>query len=181
MKRQLCLSGLLLFLTSPAIASYFYLGPTLTYQSYYAGDSLSYQAYSPRLTAGVATWYDQWLFLAAEGFGSFKDYQYNDNRDGNLTLRTRYSFGFSALPGVYLDNVLTGYLRFGANFANFSEVDAIRRGFQSGIGLAYHCTPSWDVRAEYDFTRFNTVGSIGSPREEEYTISVLYNFNHIDW
>lgn len=174
LKKVSSLLTLLCLSTSPVYAG-LYLGPTVTYESFYM-DDLRYQAISPRLTVGYGDWYTNWMYLGAEAFGSPKDYHLNNNDTLDQTLKVRYSFGGSLIPGIYLDNIVMGYLRLGVTYAKFSQTDQTVPGIQGGIGLDVTAIDCWHVRGEYDFAKFRQVGAVDNPRSDEFSVSLIYHF-----
>ncbi len=173
--KKFLFAALLLMCAAPAFAANYYLGGSLAYDSYYQND-LRYTSFSPRLVGGYGGWWSRWIYMSAELYGTPKDFRRRNDDLPNQTLEEKYSFGASLIPGVYLDNLVMGYARFGFQFANFNQTNSIRRGLQTGLGLDYAATPCWHVRGEYDYTRFDNLGIVGSPQLNEYALTVIYHF-----
>lgn len=174
--KKFLLPGVLLFLcAAPALAANYYLGAALAYDAYYLNE-LRYQSFSPRLVGGYGGWWTKWIYMAGELYGSPKDFKRSNNPQPNQTLKEKYTFGASLIPGVYLDNLLTGYLRLGVQYTKFDQTNSTRQGLQTGLGLDYAATGCWHVRGEYDFTKFDHLSNVGSPRLNEYVLSVIYHF-----
>lgn len=174
--KRIRLSGLLLMCCAmPVFAGSYYLGPTVTYESFYI-NSIRYQAISPRLTGGYGGWMNQWVYLGGELFASPHDFKYNDNPQIDQTLKVNYTFGASVIPGVFLDNLVMAYARLGLLYAKFSQVNATRQAWQAGLGLEAKYNDNWSVRGEYAYAKFNNLSNVGSPASDEFSASILYRF-----
>lgn len=123
------------------------------------------------------------IYLAGELFGTAGTANIS-NKDG---LKTTYSYGLSALPGVMLNERTLAYARIGvirSRFANFSS-GRIRTGGQFGAGLQTCLTQNLDLRGEYDYVTYNT-GKIWTanntknyliPHMDQFTLGLVYKFS----
>ena len=51
------------------------------------------------------------------------------------------------------------------------------KGAQFGLGLQTSVTQNMDVRGEYAYTDYANVGSVRSPRADEYTLGLVYKID----
>lgn len=152
-----------------------YLSPTLMYQNTYKSN-IRYEELGPKVALGYNDIMHQMLYLAGEVFASFRAYEINNHSQNSISLRTKYSLGISFLPGFFLDPYLLVYGRLGLIYTDFDKFNTMKRGWQAGAGLQANLNPSWDIRAEYDFTQYNKLSTIGSPKADEFSLGAVYRF-----
>ena len=115
---------------------------------------------------------DQDFYMAAEIFGTLGTAEITSENG----LKSSYGFGVSLLPGTYLTDNTMLFGRLSLLRTNFSSVDEMTSGGQIGVGLQTALMPSFDLRMEYDFTAYNSVGGIKAPRQDLATLGLVYKF-----
>jgi hypothetical protein len=152
-----------------------YLGPSLSYDSIWVGNT-RYQGISPRITLGFGHDFGEWVYGAVEIFAT-RSFQLHNNPN-IASLRVTWVYGASILPGIQLDPVLAAFARLGIVNADFVNIGTDRTGYQAGLGLQAKLSPSWTIRAEYDYTHYRVLDAIGgNPNESQYVAGFLYDFN----
>lgn len=162
-----------------------YLSPSISYYYYYLPKSgpnvnnSSYEGLGPQLAIGYSTITNQWIYVAGELFTNIKGFKIQNRSENNATVRVRYSLGASILPGLILDPLLMFYARIGLIYTLFEQNNTMRSGYQLGLGLQYNLSQAWDVKGEYDYMQYNSLRNLGSPRAGEFTIGLVYRFDHL--
>lgn len=119
------------------------------------------------------------FYLAGEIFAqhgvTLQNYRNNINANLNpVGVKTTWGTGLSILPGFLVADTLLGYLRFGGIVTHFQDVGQSATGGQVGIGLEGTVSESWDLRAEYTYSFYQSMSGIGSPRSDQFRLGVLY-------
>ena len=122
--------------------------------------------------AGYAGLNDQGLYLAGELNGTVGTGEFS-NANG---LKTTYGYGVSLVPGLMLNQHTLAFARAGVVRARFSSVGSTATGGQFGLGLQTSLTQNLDVRGEYDFTAFQSVSTVGAPRQDAFNVGLVYKF-----
>jgi opacity protein-like surface antigen len=137
----------------------------------------SYRGVPINVFAGYGGPVNQSLYFAGEVFATLTTMNLSDNN----SMKTTYSYGISALPGVMLSDYTIAFLRVGVLQSRFSEGDAeTTTGGQVGFGLKTSLTQNVDLRGEYDYVAYrskNVTGGSISPRSDQTSISLIYNFD----
>ncbi len=146
----------------------------------YNRTSSVYKAAELTLFAGYAMLNSN-FYLAAELFGqdSAQIQNYRNDLNVNLNpigLKTTWGLGLSVLPGLIVTDSLMSYLRFGALRTHFNDVAQTITGGQIGLGLEAAVSESWDLRAEYTYTFYQSLSGLGSPRSDAFRLGFLYKF-----
>jgi len=108
------------------------------------------------------------------------------------SMRMRYSYGATLMPGFKFNEAAKIYLRAGVIRSLFNlhqttpPVGAGSNlsqnnvgGGQFGVGIQGDVGNAWGVRAEYDYMTYNSFTAFGntiSPRDNQIKVGVLYNF-----
>ncbi len=113
------------------------------------------------------------------------------------TLKTKYGYGVSFIPGVVLNNSVIGYGRIGYIRTRFEHSLSISgtdptgpfassrstynniNGGQLGLGVRVNTAPGFDIRGEYTYTAYQGYSSLGEriiPRNNQVTFGLAYNF-----
>ncbi len=176
LKKIIAGAGIFIASLSIAKAASFYVAPSLLYQNMYI-HKITYQSTNPTLSFGYGgTIRDSFFYFGAELFGSFYSYDVNNVPRQNNSLKTRYTYGVSLLPGYVLDTSLMAYLRLTVLATHFEQLSTTKRGFAVGAGLEACLTPHWSARAEYDFAKYTTIKRVGQPRASMYLAGAVYRF-----
>lgn len=174
LKKLLIASGISIASISNACAG-FYLGPTLTYNSYRAGGGTRYIDASPRATAGFGTVRD-YMYFAGEIFVGPKSIRIKDDSTASGSLKTSYSYGASILPGIMFDDTILGYARLGFITTHFEDANATKTGYQVGLGAQTDLTETWSIRAEYDHSVYRSISGLGTPKADQWSVGFLHHF-----
>jgi len=124
------------------------------------------------LFVGYGNLLDQNFYLAGEVFGTVGTGEISDKNG----LKTTYGIGASLLPGLLLSDSTMIYARGGFVRSRFSNVSNLSTGVQLGLGMQMALMQSLDLRGEYDFTAYHSVSGISSPRQDAFTLGLLYKF-----
>lgn len=146
----------------------------------YNRTSSVYKALEGTLFVGYAM-LDSNFYLAAEIFvqhsATLQNYRNDLNNNLNpIGLKTGLGGGLSILPGFILADTLLGYLRIGALGTHFNDIAQTAAGGQVGLGLQAIVSDSWDLRAEYSYTFYQSLSNLGSPRSDAFRLGLLYKF-----
>lgn len=161
-----------------------FAGTILAYQSISA-NNIRFEAFSPRFSLGyrrilstpLIFGIDVPLFFGIEGFiGHTIGTVVNHKNLQNYSFRNVYSYGFSITPGVILDYQILGYLRAGAIGTQFKHNSLNRWGYQFGAGVEASVFSCWNVRGEYDYNMYRKISGAGAPKEDQYSVAVIYKF-----
>lgn len=156
-------------------AGNFYLAPMLTYEDVSSGD-LTYRGIAPRLAAGYSTAFNGTYYLAPEFYISPKSITLHSSNDDIGSIKPTNTYGLSIIPGIFLDHELLAYLRLGVVSSRFSDLNATKRGVQAGAGLETCLKGPWSIRAEYDYTVYQSIGGVGNPRTGQFGVGTIYRF-----
>ncbi len=139
----------------------------------------NFTGYTGVLSAGWGALWGQ-FYLAGEIFGQL---------DGNITTskdedtntvspRTTSSYGISILPGYLISSNFLGYVRGSVLRSHFSETASSTNntGWQLGLGVQTNLVQNWDLRAEYDYTRYTSVSNIGNVNSNQFLVGLVYKF-----
>ncbi len=172
MLRKIASLIILFLINAPAMAGV-YLGASAAYDNIFRA-SASFQGVGPKLAIGYSGVTNQWLYLAAELFGSTRGWTNKNHIANNQSMKPIYSLGVSVLPGYLFDMQVMGYVRIGTIYTRFDQGNAFRNAYQLGAGLQYNLTCDWSVRGEFDYMQYNKIKGGGSPRAQEYSVGVVY-------
>ncbi|MBX3708658.1 MAG: porin family protein [Gammaproteobacteria bacterium] len=175
-KKFLCINVFSAISLSTAIASSFYVGPGLTYADL-ESDNVSYSGISPAVYVGYGAWARNWLYLAAEIFGTAKSMNVNrGDNDKDSLFKTDYNYGVSLVPAINMDDVLIGYVRLGYIRTKFPNLDTVHGAYQLGVGMEGSITDCWSLRGEYVYTPYSSVNGVGTVRSNQVTVGLIYRF-----
>lgn len=176
LRRTIAASTLFIATTSLSFAYNFYIAPSLVYQGISAGN-VDYMGMSLRPAVGIGgPFRNSEYYIGGELFGNTKPMTFHNHRSGTAGLKPSYSVGASFLPGYQIDDEFIGYVRLGVIYTNFDNLDMTRRGWQIGAGLQGRLIGCWDVRGEYNYTKYRSITGIGTPKASEWLLGVVYKF-----
>ncbi|HEX4044647.1 MAG TPA: outer membrane beta-barrel protein [Gammaproteobacteria bacterium] len=104
-------------------------------------------------------------------------------------VKTTYGYGASIMPGIMLSDHTLAFVRAGVVRSQFSSVDDKATGGQFGVGIQTLLTQNIDLRLEYAFTAYQSVGKVtnvggnvidgklDAPRSDAFNIGLVYKFN----
>lgn len=157
------------YLTGP------YIGGSIGPQHNITGAPTAYDGIEFTGSAGLGTLFRNFFYLGGEFFvgtsAKIKDYPISGTNNG---VRSTWSVGGDFIPGVMLTDTLLGYLRVGGLRANFNDVNAASSAWQVGLGGESHIYKNLDLRAEYVFSLYNSIPTIGRPQIDQFNVGVVY-------
>lgn len=148
-----------------------YLGGSTGIRVQFSGSPYTYYGQEFILSGGFGHLWNQRYYLAGEVFGS--DSVRLKNVDPTYSpvnnIRTTWSYGVDALPGIMLNERTLGYLRVGyartelkvktnANYFNTTTnkvYTAQMNGLRLGLGMQTNIYKNLDLRGEFIFTQYN--------------------------
>lgn len=130
------------------------------------------------LSGGYALTFKQRWYLAVEIFGADSAKAGNLRRYAtNVGVQSNWSYGIDAIPGVILTDGMLAYLRVGGLGTNFNNISANKGGWQLGAGGQVNLTRNWDLRAEYVYSQYSSVGpAIRNIYANQFNFGVIYKF-----
>jgi opacity protein-like surface antigen len=160
---------------STTYAGSFYIGPGAEWESV-SINSNHYQGVGPRIVAGYGEWVTYSFFMAGEIAGTPRSIVINNEPKNGKSIKMKYSYSASVIPGFPMDETLMIYARLGYQYSRFDKQDVDKGGFLAGVGLDTNLTPCWDLRFEYDYTKYGNINSTGKPRENAFILDAIYRF-----
>jgi len=121
---------------------------------------------------GYSSMMDQSISLAGELIGTIGTGELS-NKNG---LKTSYGYGLSVLPGVMLSDHTLASIRIGVVQSRFVSVNSIATGGQAGLAVQTSLSQHIDLRSEYDYTIYQTVSGIQSPRSDAFNLGLVCKF-----
>jgi len=135
------------------------------------------------INAGYGAMVSQSIYLAGEVFGVVGTSTVTNNNQLGWSPRTTYGYGLSFIPGIMVSDHTMTYARLGvvkSRFSNsgsgiFKNVSSTETGTQVGLGMQTSLTQNWDLRGEYDYTKYKNTKS-SSPQSDAFNIGFIYKF-----
>ncbi|OGT36557.1 MAG: hypothetical protein A3F12_05150 [Gammaproteobacteria bacterium RIFCSPHIGHO2_12_FULL_38_14] len=156
-----------------------YIGLSVGLRTNYSGSPTVFKGLDGNLSLGYGAMVTPSFYLAGEIFGiatgNIKDLQYTSGTT-NYSAKSNWSYGASILPGYMITDYVLGYLRAGVIATRFNQQSVTKTGGQLGLGGQTSLTPNWDLRGEYVFTQYRTVGSIGRVASDQVNLGLVYKF-----
>ncbi|MEO8402144.1 MAG: outer membrane beta-barrel protein [Gammaproteobacteria bacterium] len=116
---------------------------------------------------------NQNIYLAGELFANLGTSVLNSNTTfGVPSLRTTYGYGLSFIPGLMLSEHSMVFGRVGVVKTRFGSTNNTRTGGQIGMGLQTSLTQNWDIRGEYDYTKYRNF----SAKSDAFNLGLVYKF-----
>jgi opacity protein-like surface antigen len=167
-----------------------YLGASTGIRVQFSGSPYTYYGQEFILSGGYGHLWNQRYYLAGEVFGSDSVRLKNVGPQFSPinNVRTTWSYGVDALPGIMLNDHTLGYLRVGyarteldiktsSNFPN-TRSDYVYKtqvnGLRLGLGMQTNIYKNLDLRGEFVFTQY------GHLNIHSYTTSGFNSFNLTD-
>lgn len=173
-KKLLVASAILATSSTIAMASGApYLGASLGVVDNTA-QSGSFRGVPLTVNAGYGATIDQSIYLAGEVFGTIGTSSL-DNNPNTKNIKSTYGYGISFIPGVMVTDHTMTYLRVGAVKTRFNSLGKTATGGQLGLGLQTSLTQNWDLRGEYDYTKYRRVSGT-SPKADAFNLGLVYKF-----
>ena len=153
-----------------------YVGAGLGVQVNTASSGSNYRGVPFNVLAGYGGVINQNFYLAGEFNATLFNAEMNNNY-GNI--KTSYSYGLSAIPGLMLSDHTMLFGRAGLLQSRFST-NTSRTGGVLGLGLQTLLTQDVDIRGEYNYVSFgsftNNARYYGAPRSDIFNLSLIYKF-----
>lgn len=127
------------------------------------------------INAGYGATVNQNFYLGGEVFGVVGTATLNSNPTNTGNVKTTYGYGVSFIPGVMLSDHTMTYARLGVVKSRFTNADKTVTGGQAGLGIQTSVTQNWDLRGEYDYTKYNKFSGI-SAKADAFNIGLVYKF-----
>jgi opacity protein-like surface antigen len=135
--------------------------------------SYSFRGMPFNLFAGYGADMGQGIYLAAEILVTPATAPIQNNG-----LKSTYNYGASFIPGIMISDHTMTYARLGVQEAHFIPSGATGStvfGGMLGLGIETSLTQNWDLRGEYTFGAYKSVGG-NSPRSDMATMGLVYKF-----
>lgn len=113
------------------------------------------------------------FFLAGEATATLGTFEMSNRNK----MKTSYGYALSILPGLMMNDSTVAFARAGFTRIRFTNVNKMSSGALVGLGMQTSFTQHIDIRGEYDYTSFNEIGGINTPRTDEYTLGMVYKFD----
>lgn len=154
-----------------------YVGLSLGDRTNYSGARAIYKGIETVFSLGYGGIVAPCFYLAGEVYGGdsfdLKDYSTTNTLK---SIRTTWGYGFDAIPGFMITNNVMGYLRLGVVRSHFNNLQANSTGFKVGAGAQTPLTQNLELRADYTFSRYNSVNGIGKPITDQANLGIVYKF-----
>jgi len=172
LRKALLTTACLLTVLPPAHAGYFYLGPTIVYQTMSVNNA-GYNGIAPRMTLGYEDMLTPVIYTGVEIFSNPTTIKVYNNPSDQGSLRVTYSYGASLLPGINFDNTIVGYGRLGLIRTRFDNLGQVKSGVEYGVGIKWMLNDLWSAKGEYTYTKYNNINPMGHPSSNTYSIGLL--------
>lgn len=173
MFKKLLLATMVTSISCSTFAGSFYVGPTIMIQDSMTNSS-AYRGVNPKMTLGYGEMGEGAYFggelFAIPGSASLTD----THLPGAQSIKMSRSIGGSLIPGMMIAAQTIGYARLGFITTKFTGPEIYKTGGQIGLGLQTSVSPNWDLRGEYDYSVYGSVGQIGSPKIDEFSLGFMY-------
>lgn len=161
-----------------------YVGLSVGPKVIFTGAPAVYHGFEGTLSAGYAAMMNPMFYLAGELFvqdsAKFKNY----TAPGAGSVRTRWGWGASILPGYMVNDHALAFLRLGVVDTRFSSSHSShhssnnngRWGGQIGLGGQTNICGNWDLRGETVYSQYKRVSHVGRPRGYNFNVGIVYKF-----
>lgn len=159
-----------------------YIGLSVGDRTNYSGSPTVFKGIDGNLSLGYGALVSPSFYLAGELFGlgsaSVKDLQNQLSVSRNISVKSSWSYGLSIVPGYMITDTVLGYLRGGVIRTRFNgtNVGVNDTGWQIGLGGQTNLYQNWDLRAEYIYSYYGTVGNLGKVSSDQANLGVVYKF-----
>lgn len=171
-KRLIVSSLIAMGISANVYAGNIYLSP-MVFVLDNTSKSSNYRGLYPHMSVGYAQMFEG-FYLAGEVFAVPATGTLTDNHKNAASVRSSRSYGISILPGGMITEHVMGYVRVSVLSTQFPYPNTSRAGAQLGLGMQTCLTPYWDLRAEYDYTAYKTVPSLGSVKSDQVGLGLVY-------
>jgi len=128
------------------------------------------------VNAGYGATVNQSLYLGGELFGVIGTSSLDTNaKAGYKSIKTTYGYGLSFIPGIMVSDHTMTYARLGVVKSRFTHYSKTVTGGQLGLGMQTSLTQNWDLRGEYDYTKYNKFSGV-SAKADAFNVGLVYKF-----
>jgi opacity protein-like surface antigen len=175
-KKIIIASAILAVTSSVAMANGApYIGASLG-QKTNTSTETNFRGVTGNIFVGYGATIGEGVYLAAEVYSNVATASISDNG-----LKSTYGYGASFIPGLMISDHTLGYIRLGILRTNFTPSGASSASVsagQLGVGLQTNLMQNWDLRGEYDYDAYNSLGGVsGKPRSDEFNLGLVYKFD----
>lgn len=133
----------------------------------------NYRGVPAKIFAGYGTEVTENVYLGGEVGATLGNFEMNNKNK----MKTSYGYNLSVMPGLILNDNTTAFGRVGFARTRFTNVSKLTNGAVLGLGLQTNVTQHVDLRGEYDYTAYSSVGVISAPRTDEFSLALAYKFD----
>ena len=149
------------------------LGVNVNSSTNIAGNAGVFRGVPVKVFVGYGgAWTDD-FFLAAEATATLATGVISNKND----MKTTYGVGVGVLPGYMMTDSSVVFARIGYIRSRFTDVNTMSNGAQVGIGMQATLLQHVDLRGEYDYTSYSSIGAIRSPTTDEFSLAAIYKFD----
>lgn len=135
-----------------------------------------YRGVPATVYAGYGAALNKNIYLGGEILGTLGTGTLNNTTYGAASLRTTYGYGASLIPGVLLNDNTMAFARAGVVRSRFSDANDTVTGGQIGLGMQTNLMQNWDLRGEYDYTKYGSIGNM-NPHTDLFNVGLIYKIN----
>jgi len=150
-----------------------YLGLSVGVRNNYSAAPAVYKGLEGIISLGYGGIVSPSFYLAAELFGGGSINLKNYTNSG-VSVKSTWSYGLDIIPGIQLTDPVVGYVRLGVVRTRFNDVGNAT-GWRAGVGGQTNLWPNWDLRGEYVYTYYNSVGGM-NPQSDQFNLGLIYKF-----
>lgn len=177
MFKKLCVAVVLATSSTIAFASGTpYLGASVGINDTSTSAGGIYRGVPATISAGYGAAVNKNIYLGGEVLGTLGIGTLNNTTYGASSLRTTYGYGASFIPGVLLSDNTMVFARAGIVRSRFSDASVTATGGQVGLGMQTNVMQNWDLRGEYDYTKYDSVNNM-NPHTDLFNVGLVYKIN----
>jgi len=158
-----------------------YIGADIGARYNWSSNTRMFEGYTGNVVLGYG-FASEDVYLAGEIFGQDTANLRNYTEIHGNSLRSTWDYGISFIPGVFLAERTILFGRIGGVRTHFNTVGKSVWGTQVGVGTQVNVAPHWDVRGEFDYTKYRKItfpvppSSQGIPQSSQVLAGVIYKF-----
>lgn len=151
-----------------------YIGADIGARYNYSDNTRVFEGYTGNVALGYgyASAGDA-VYLGGELFGQDTAVLRNYTAIHGDSLRSTWDYGISVLPGFFVATHTILFGRLGAVRTHFVTIEATKWGTQLGVGTLVNVAPHWDIRGEFDYTKYTKISG-GTPQSTQVLAGIAY-------
>lgn len=126
--------------------------------------------------AGYGATINKNIYLGGEVLATLGTFNVTNATTSIGGLKTTYGYGASVIPGLYVSESSMIFARVGIVRSRFSDLSETVTGGQVGLGLQTTVTQNWDLRGEYDYTKYSSVHNL-NPQTDAFNLGLIYKID----